>query len=300
MTRGYATGSERRNSGEHGVRSNAPAAGSGTNPAMYQVALSAVPYSVAMPPADQLVPHGESPEGLPEVLGDTAFQSETLESLASAVNYNSWLTALALPYLGDAPLELGSGLGDYAQTWLDAGIPHIAASEIDPARLAQLRSRFSAEPRAEVLSFDVLSPKPADYSALVAFNVLEHIPDDVGALRAALTLCRPGAAVVMFVPAFDWAMSRFDRQVGHVRRYTVGSMRAAMTEAGLTGIETRYVNMLGLPAWYLGMKLARMSPGEGPLLRFWDKAVIPVARRWETKHRVPFGQSVFAIGRVPE
>jgi SAM-dependent methyltransferase len=236
---------------------------------------------------------------LPEVLGDTVVQSETLESLASAVNYNAWLTSLALPFLGERPLELGSGLGDYAQAWLDAGVPHVTVSEADPARLADLHTRFGTEPRAEVTSFDIMSPPAGEHSALVAFNVLEHIPDDVGALRGARTLLRPGGAVVMFVPAFEFAMSRFDRQVGHVRRYTVPAMREAMSRAGLTSIEARYVNLPGLPAWFFGMRLLRMSPGEGPLLSVWDKAVIPLARRWETRHRVPFGQSVFAVGRVP-
>ncbi len=231
--------------------------------------------------------------------GDTVLQSQTLESLAAAVNYNNWLTSLALDHLGDSPIELGSGLGDYAQAWLDAGVARITTSEIDPARLAHLRSRFSQEPRVEVSSFDILEPRNSDHSALVAFNVLEHIPDHIGALRGAHALLRPGGRVIIFVPAFEFAMSSFDRSVGHARRYTLGSMRAAMADAGLDVVEARYVNMPGLPAWFLGMRMLRMSPSEGPLLRLWDRYVIPLARRWEAGHRVPFGQSVFAVGRVP-
>lgn len=236
---------------------------------------------------------------LPEVLGDTVRQSQVLESLASAVNYNDWLTSLAVEYLGDAPLELGSGLGDYAQAWADAGVPRITASEIDPARLAGLHRRFAGHPRVDVTTFDILAQPPGDHSALVAFNVLEHIPDHVGALRAAHTLLRPAGLVVMFVPAFGFAMSRFDREVGHVRRYTVSSMRAAMEAAGLEVVESRYVNLPGLPAWFIGMRLLRMAPGDGPLLRLWDSRVIPLARRWERSHRIPFGASVFAVARVP-
>ena len=236
---------------------------------------------------------------LPEVLGDTVKQSEALESLASAVNYNNWLTSLAVPHLGDSPIELGSGLGDYAQAWLDAGIPRITTSEVDPYRLAQLRQRFADDARVEVGAFDVLSPQPSDHSALVAFNVLEHIGYHIGALRGAHTLLRPGGKVIMFVPAFEFAMSRFDRQVGHVRRYTVSSMRTAMSEAGLEIIENRYVNMPGLPAWFVGMRLLRMAPGEGPSLSLWDNRVVPMARKFEANRRAPFGQSVFAVGRVP-
>jgi hypothetical protein len=66
---------------------------------------------------------GSSESVSPVVLGDTILQSETLESLASAVNYNNCLTSLAIPHLGDAPIALGSGLGDYAQTWLDQDVP---------------------------------------------------------------------------------------------------------------------------------------------------------------------------------
>jgi SAM-dependent methyltransferase len=233
------------------------------------------------------------------VLGDTVLQSEVLESLTSAVNYNKWLTDLAAPHLGDWPIELGSGLGDYAQTWLDSGTPRFTTTEIDPLRLKELRSRFAADSRVEVEELDIQHPAEGEHSALVAFNVLEHIPDHIQALRAAHTLLRPGGLVIIFVPAFSFAMSRFDRSVGHVRRYTKLELLNAFTSAGLEPVESRYVNMPGLPAWVVTMRLLRGEPHDGPLLTLWDKRVIPVARQWESRHRPPFGQSVFAVARVP-
>jgi SAM-dependent methyltransferase len=236
---------------------------------------------------------------MPVALGDSSLQSQTLESVASAVQYHDWLTSLALPYLGDSPIELGSGLGDYTQTWLDRDIARITATEVDPSRLAHLRARFAGEARVTVMPLDISVPPAAQHSAFVAYNVLEHIPDQVAALRSAHTLLRPGGAVIMFVPAFEFAMSRFDRQVGHVRRYTIATMRSAFHAAGLEVETAHYVNMPGLLAWYVGMRLLRMTPGEGPLLSVWDSHVVPRARRWESRHRPPFGQSVFAVARVP-
>ena len=144
---------------------------------------------------------------MPTALGDSGLQSQTLESVADAENYHDWLTSLALPYLGDSPLELGSGLGDYAQRWLDAGVPAITVTEVDHDRLSVLKQRFATEPRVQVTGIDVLNPPPGDYSAFAAFNVLEHIPDHVQALRAAHSLVSPGGAVIMLVPAFEFAMS---------------------------------------------------------------------------------------------
>lgn len=235
----------------------------------------------------------------PIALGDSGLQSQTLESVASAVNYHDWLTSLAVPYLGDNPIELGSGLGDYAETWLDKGIPHVTVSDVDPSRLARLESRFAGNDRADVRTFDVLDPPVGQYSSLVAFNVLEHIPDHHAALRSAHSMVRPGGAVIIFVPAFEFAMSQFDRQVGHVRRYTATGLDAAFTEAGLQTEQVHYVNMPGLAAWFVGMRLMRMTPGEGRLLSLWDGHVVPRARRWEQRHVPRFGQSVFGVARVP-
>ena len=233
-------------------------------------------------------------------LGDPALQTQTLESLTTAVNYHRWLTDLARPHLGDHPIEVGSGLGDYAETWLAHGVPEITVTEVDEGRVTSLRERFRGRPEVHVRFIDVLTAEPARHSAYVAFNVLEHIPDDVAALRAAHRLVRPGGAVVVFVPAFELAMSRFDREVGHVRRYSRRSLARNMAAAGLVVDDVRYVDMPGLPAWILGMRLLRMTPGDGRLLRLWDRTVIPVARRIETRVRPPFGKSLIAVAHVPE
>lgn len=224
-------------------------------------------------------------------------QSSALEALASARNYRAWLCDLALPYLGDDPLEVGSGLGDYAAEWRNRGVTRITVSEANPARLAALRRRFAADPRVAALCVDLATPQPGAFSSVAAFNVLEHIPDDRAALAAMAGLARPGGAVIVFVPAVEAAMSRFDRRIGHVRRYSARTLGAAVTAAGLTVERLHYVNAAGLVAWFIGMRLMRMEPRDGALLAAWDRLVVPVARAAETRVRPPIGQSLFCVGR---
>lgn len=235
----------------------------------------------------------------PAVAGDSVLQTVSLESLSEAQRYHSWLTDLAFPHLGDSPVEIGSGLGGYARTWLEDGLPSITVTERDPSRLQVLQDTFGEDPRVSVSDLDVFAPPAGEHSAMVAMNVLEHIEDHVGALRAAHTLLRPGGRVIMFVPAFQFAMSRFDRAIGHYRRYTVPSLRGVYEAAGLEVESIHYVNAPGLLAWFTGMRLLRMTPKYGPTVKVWDSAVVPVARAVETRVRPPFGQSVFAVGRVP-
>jgi SAM-dependent methyltransferase len=232
-----------------------------------------------------------------EVLGDVALQDQTLEDLASAVNYRQWLVSLALPYLGEHPIEIGAGQGDYVEDWASAGI-RITASDAEPGRLEFLRKRFARNELVDVVEYAAPSEVEGSYSATVAYNVLEHIPDDVAALRGFARLLRPGGAVVLIVPAFEFAMGRFDHAVGHQRRYRVAGLRAALEEAGLSVERIHYVNSLGLLAWFVGMRLLRMTPAEGRVLTVWDRGVIPVLRRLEGRRHPPFGQSVFAVART--
>ena len=174
--------------------------------------------------------------GVSKVTGDSRLQSDVLEDLSDARRYRRWLADLARPYLGDNPIEIGSGTGDYALEWVP-GVTTFTATEADEARYRRWPSRFDGHDRDP----GQLPParrrrrrrRGAEHSAAVAFNVFEHIPDHVAALRAAASWSGPGGAVVLIVPAFPSAMSRFDRAIGHQRRYTMASLRAAFDRAGL-------------------------------------------------------------------
>ena len=173
----------------------------------------------------------------------------------------------------------------------------MTASEADPARLARLQKRFASEPLVDVRTLRVPVSVTDDFDAVVAMNVLEHVPDHVGALGSFARLVRPGGAVVLVVPAFPVGMSRFDRAIGHQRRYRKASLQTALEAAGLRVVLLRHINGPGLLAWVVGMRLLRMQPQAGPVLRVWDRRVIPPIRRLESRYEPPFGQSILAVAR---
>lgn len=57
------------------------------------------------------------------------------------------------------------------------------------------------------------------YDLLLLFDVLEHIEDEISFLRAALDHAKPGADVLVHLPAGHNLYSDYDRTVGHLRRY---------------------------------------------------------------------------------
>src|SRR3712207_4210670 len=92
-------------------------------------------------PADTWLGTRESND-MADITGDQRVQSEVLEGLATAVNHRRWFVELALPYLGDDPLEIGSGLGDYALEWAPH-FPRFTATEADPDRLVLVQERMA-------------------------------------------------------------------------------------------------------------------------------------------------------------
>lgn len=237
------------------------------------------------------------------VTGDSRLQSDVLEDLSDAHRYRRWLADLARPYLGEHPIEIGSGTGDYALEWAE-GVRRFTATEADEHRFASLCARFGDHPVITpswlLLPHEENPHRPHHerHTAALAYNVLEHIPDDVAALRDMARLVRPGGAVVLLVPAFPSAMSRFDRAVGHERRYTRASLGAALHAAELRVQELRYVNPIGLLSWYVAVKWLRRTPRNGVLLRVYDRTVVPIARLADRRLPAPFGQSVFAVART--
>jgi hypothetical protein len=211
-----------------------------------------------------------------QIRGDRQIQCDVLVALAECQNHRNWFASFAKPYLGEHPIEIGSGLGDYALEWIPS-VEKYTATEADPALFAELKKHM-------------------------AYNVLEHIDDHVGALQSMARLVRPEGYIVLVCPAFPFAMSPVDIATGHVRRYTKRSMRKALTDAGLEVVQVRYANSLGLICYYGFTSVLKKQPSTGGTMSFYDRLVVPVVRWLErlVGDRPPFGQSVVAVARVKE
>jgi SAM-dependent methyltransferase len=233
-----------------------------------------------------------------ELRGDRQIQCDVLVALAECRNHREWFADFAKPYLGDNPIEIGSGLGDYAREWIPL-VNQFTVTDADEAMVIGLKKEMAGYPNVDVRHILLPSTARADHSCLICYNVLEHIDDHVEALRSMARLVRRDGYIVLVCPAFPFAMSPVDIATGHVRRYTRRSMTAALTDAGLEVVDVRYANSLGLICYYAFTSLLRKQPSKGATMTFYDSRVVPVVRFAERLiKRPPFGQSVIAVARA--
>lgn len=74
--------------------------------------------------------------------------------------------------------------------------------------------------------------RPGALPAAGAFDVLEHLPDDLGFLRGLRDSLTPGARFYCTVPALSVLWSAEDDYAGHHRRYSRASLASVLTRAG--------------------------------------------------------------------
>ncbi len=233
------------------------------------------------PPQQAYTPHPEDP----------------LLALAEARHYNDWIFDRARPYLGARVLDVGAGLGVFTELALDAGA-EVVACEPDPEFVATLRERVGARAGATVREETAESLDPGSgFDSAICFNVLEHVPDDEGALRRIRELLRPGGRLLLLVPAHPRLHGAYDGAVGHERRYTGAGLRNALVGAGFALDELRHVNPVGAAGWLVRMKLRSDASWPASSFRTFDR-LVPLFRPLD-RLRLPFGLSLWAVARRP-
>jgi SAM-dependent methyltransferase len=239
--------------------------------------------------------------------GVGSFQQATGRSLedtsgAHQRRYRAFQLELIRPHLGQSVLEVGAGLGEFADQL--TGLDRHVVTDLDPQAVEALAARFADRPEVAARVLDLAAENPgADLGgpvdSVLAINVLEHIEDDRGTLRELAKLVRPGGKVVMWVPAYMQLYGDFDRAVGHVRRYTPSTLTASFVAAGLDPVDVRPVNLLGGIAWWATVRRAGVGSPNPRLVSVYDRFVVPVTRTLERRVVPPFGQSVLGVARVP-
>ena len=75
-------------------------------------------------------------------------------------------------------------------------------------------------------------PFRSGFVLICAFDVLEHMADDVGFIRECAALLSMDGRLMLTTPAGPELWSYLDEYAGHHRRYTRAALRALLEEAG--------------------------------------------------------------------
>jgi glycosyltransferase involved in cell wall biosynthesis len=224
-----------------------------------------------------------------------------LDSLSGTKRFNRWMADTIRPFLGSRVLELGAGIGNMTQQ-LAGGRKLYVASDIDEEHIARQRVRFRGRPNLQIRKCDLCRSEDfaelrGKFDTVVCLNVLEHVEDDLLALRNIRSALAPGGRAIILVPQDQGIYGTLDAVLGHFRRYSDTQLRERMEEAGFVTDRTLHFNRVTRPGWWWNGRILRRRTFGRLQLRVFDW-LVPFLRRIDAL--LPWtAVSVIGIGRVP-
>jgi len=215
-------------------------------------------------------------------------------------------------YLGPAApserriLDVGCGTGTmltYLSRFGTAEGVDVDAEAVEYCRARGLQ-RVS-QSAAGTLSFESNT-----FDLATALDVIEHIDDDVSALREIRRVLRPGGRLLMTVPAYRFLWGRQDEINLHKRRYVAAEVRELLRSVGFVVQRLTYMNTFLFPA-ITAIRLVRhilpkpsdatsdfAFPAPRPL-NVALGAVFGAERTILKRFDLPFGVSIMALAQRP-
>jgi glycosyltransferase involved in cell wall biosynthesis len=200
-----------------------------------------------------------------------------LDAFSNAPNFNRWMADTIRPYLGSKVLEIGAGIGNLTRL-LVAGKQTYIASDLSSEHLARLHVRLSGRPNLKVAVLDASQEDGYRWlreqmDTVVCLNVLEHIEDDIGALKNIHSVLQEGGRAVILVPEGRSIFNSLDESLGHWRRYSEEELCSRMVEAGFTVESVLRFNRASRPGWWLNGTIMKRRTINRFQLRMFDRWV---------------------------
>ena len=202
---------------------------------------------------------------------------------------DSLIERLVHPLHGARVLEVGCGTGHNLAMLGRFGT--VEACELDKCARALAGKRLGRKVKDARLP-DLSMFERNAYDMVALLDVLEHVPDDIGSLRAIHRRLKPGGALLLTVPAKPWMWSAHDVAHHHYRRYTRAGLAKLFLQSGFDVQLLSYFNSLLFPPIAAARVLNKARRRDSA-----DDA-LPGAAVNGVLNRV-FGLEAGLIGRVP-
>ena len=193
------------------------------------------------------------------------------------------------PPEGARILEVGCATGHNLPMLARFG--EVDAVELDPAA-REIATQRLGRPVAEARLPELGGVAEDRYDLVALLDVLEHVDEDRAALASIKRRMKPGGALLITVPAFQWMWSAHDEVNHHKRRYTKRSLRAAIEEAGLRADFLGYFNSILFPVAVTARQIGKLTGKTDSDDKLPSRPVNAVLQTL-------FGLERYAIGRLP-
>jgi SAM-dependent methyltransferase len=199
-------------------------------------------------------------------------------------------------------LDVGTGTGANLRMLHDLNVRRVTGLDCDETSIRFCDSKGLGNVRLGDICAMPFADRRFDF--VIATDVIEHVDNDVAALREIARVLNNGGKALIAVPAFSSLWGLQDIVAHHKRRYRLRPLLQKMRDAGLDPVRSYYFNyLLFMPIWLarrlislFGIKRDSEAEFNSPLLNKFFSIIFTIDTHTAPLLHPPFGVSILAIG----
>ena len=195
-------------------------------------------------------------------------------SLVEPQRFNTWPLVSALVSQSHSRLEVAPGL----RPRLPVEGTHFV--DLSGPAIARLRPRAASVTLGSITALPFASGK---FGLVCAFDIVEHVDDEDGALSELSRVCDSGGVLLMAVPLHPSRWTPFDDFVGHCRRYEPQRLLDKLNQYGFSvessavyGMQPKSSRLLDLGMWWLTHRREQA-------MWWYNRVMMPLGVRFQKK-----------------
>jgi SAM-dependent methyltransferase len=158
-------------------------------------------------------------------------------------------------------IDLGGGAGgwiNYLHQYQATKFCNLALGDSSTVALSMASSILP--PSVKKYHVDLMDLRMnAEWDAIFMLDVIEHLPDDLGAIEQARDALKPGGLLLITAPAFKKFWSYNDELALHLRRYSKADFEGLAKKASMQILDVRYFMFFLSPLYILSRKLKNLD-----------------------------------------
>ena len=215
---------------------------------------------------------------------------ENLEIISKLDRFNDWMFDEIHDYVKGNILEVGSGIGTISARILrKKDVEKVILTDVSNIYISRLKKKFN-DKNTKVTKLDLgnlndfKKLKKDSFDTIVCLNVLEHVKEDLLAIKNMKSLLKKNGKLILLVPAYKFLYNELDMAVLHYRRYSKKDLVNLSKKSDFNIKKMFYFNFVSIFGWFInGGLLGKREVNETaagflnkfiPVVKFIEKYII--------------------------
>ena len=221
------------------------------------------------------------------------YVGKELEIFDTAKVFQKYVYFLIKKYFKNKIFEVGAGLGSFTRQYNNS-YKEIYLSDLDKNNYLVLKKKFSKKKNIKINN-QKINQINIKFNTILYLNVLEHIKKDKSEINLAISKLNSGGHLIILVPAHQKLYSKFDKAIGHCKRYNINFFKNNKFKNASVE-KLIYLDMVGYFLYFCNKIFFKEEIYPSKIKVFlWDKFFSPITIVLDFFTNYKYGKNVLCV-----